>query len=645
MPLIALSDVNLGFRGPPVLDQANLTIEPGERVCLLGRNGTGKTTLLRLLQGTLEPDRGEVIRQQGLRTAMLPQQVPRDLHGSVFDEVARGFGPKAELLAEYHHLASRLASEGSDDLQAELGRIQHALEADGGWRMHQQIEAVVSRMSLQPDADVATLSAGMKRRVLLAKAVVGSPDLLLLDEPTNHLDIDAIRWLEDFLLRYGGTLLFVTHDRALLRKVATRILELDRGRLTSWSCDYATYLNRKEAALEAETRQNAEFDKKLAQEEVWIRTGIQARRTRNEGRVRALEALREVRRARRERPGDVKMEIQEAERTGRLVIEAKKLHFRYGDRAIVRDFSTMIMRGDRVGLIGPNGSGKTTLLRLLLGDLPPQTGTVRHGTNLEVAYFDQLHAQLDETKSVRENVRDGSDSVTINGRTRHIIGYLEDFLFTPEQASGPVARLSGGERNRLLLARLFTKPSNVLVMDEPTNDLDLETLELLEDLLSAYAGTLLLVSHDREFLNNVVTSTLVLEGEGRVKEYAGGYDDWLRQRPEEQPPVAKPPAARPEPRQSPPQRTPAFDVQRTARVGGLAGTDRGLGSRTGRTPSTGGRSGVLSQGPGRNHPRQEPPPVPPERYCRGIPPVGGTGDDWHTERVSGHLSGQGSRTS
>ena len=554
MPLIALSDVNLGFRGPPILDQANLTIKPGERVCLLGRNGTGKTTLLRLLHGTLEPDRGEIIRQQGLRTAMLPQQVPRELHGSVLDEVARGFGHKAKLLAEYHHVASRLASEGIDSLQAELGRIQHALEADGGWHMYQQVEAIVSRMSLRPDVDVATLSAGMKRRVLLAKAVVGSPDLLLLDEPTNHLDIDAIRWLEDFLLRYSGTLLFVTHDRALIRRMATRILELDRGRLTSWSCDYATYLTRKEAALEIETRQNAGFDKQLAQEEVWIRTGIKARRTRNEGRVRALEALREVRRDRRDRPDDVRMEIQEAERTGRLVIEAKNLDFRYGDRAIVHDFSTMIMRGDRVGLIGPNGSGKTTLLRLLLGELPPQTGGVRHGTNLEVAYFDQLHAQLDETKSVRENVRDGSDSVTINGRTRHIIGYLEDFLFTPEQASAPVARLSGGERNRLLLARLFAKPSNVLVMDEPTNDLDLETLELLEDLLSEYAGTLLLVSHDREFLNNVVTSTLVLEGEGLVKEYAGGYDDWLRQRPEESPPVAKPSTARPEPKQSPPQR-------------------------------------------------------------------------------------------
>ncbi|MEN6448998.1 MAG: ATP-binding cassette domain-containing protein [Thermoguttaceae bacterium] len=554
MPLIALSGVSLGFRGPRLLDQANLTMEPGERVCLLGRNGAGKTTLLRLLEGSLEPDQGEVIRQQGLRTAILPQEVPQDLRGSISDVVAQGFGPAAALLAEYHHLTSRLASGESDELQTALGRVQHALEADGGWRMHQQIEATLSRMSLPPDADVATLSAGMKRRVLLAKAVVGGPDLLLLDEPTNHLDIDAIGWLEDFLLRYSGTLLFVTHDRALLRKVATRILELDRGRLTSWSCDYATYLNRKEAAIEAETRQNAQFDKKLAQEEVWIRTGIQARRTRNEGRVRALHALRQVRRERRERLGAVKMEIQEAERTGRLVIEAKNLQFHYGDRAIVRDFSTTIMRGDRVGLIGPNGSGKTTLLRLLLGELAPLAGTVRHGTNLEVAYFDQLHAQLDDAKSVRENVRDGSDAVTVNGRTRHVIGYLEDFLFTPEQASGPVARLSGGERNRLLLARLFTKPSNVLVMDEPTNDLDLETLELLENLLSEYAGTLLLVSHDREFLNNVVTSTLVLEGEGRVKEYAGGYDDWLRQRPDEPSPIAKAPIARPEPTQSRPQR-------------------------------------------------------------------------------------------
>ncbi len=530
MALIALRDVSLGFRGPLVLDQANLTLEPGERVCLLGRNGTGKSTLLRLIQGEIEPPQGEIARQQGLITAMLPQEVPQGLSGTVFDEVARGLGPRAELLAEYHHVAHQLALAGSDELRARLDRIQHALEINDGWSMNQQVEAILSRMSLEPESNVSDLSAGMKRRVLLARALVRSPDILLLDEPTNHLDMDAIRWLEEFLLRYSATILFVTHDRALLRKLATRIIELDRGRLTSWSCDYETYVQRKEAALEAEARQRAEFDKKLAREEVWIRTGIQARRTRNEGRVRALEKLRSVRSARRDQPGEVRMEIQEAERSGRLVIEAKNVSFGYGDRPIIGDLSTMIMRGDRVGLIGPNGSGKTTLLRLLLGQLQPQTGTIRHGTNLDVAYFDQLHAQLDDAKSVRDNVCDGAETVEINGRRRHIIGYLEDFLFTPEQAAEPVSRLSGGERNRLLLARLLTKPSNVLVMDEPTNDLDIETLELLENLLVEYPGTLLLVSHDREFLNNVVTSTLVLEGEGRVKEYSGAYDDWLRQR-------------------------------------------------------------------------------------------------------------------
>jgi ATP-binding cassette subfamily F protein uup len=550
MALLALRDVTLGFRGPAVLDTVNLTVEPGERLCVLGRNGTGKTCLLRLVLGELEPDRGEVIRQQGLVCAMLPQEVPQGLAGPVFDEVARGFGPVAELLAEYHRVAQQLAVEGGSRLRAELDRIQHALEVADGWRMHQEIESVLSRTRLEPDIEVSTLSAGMKRRVLLAKALVRRPDILLLDEPTNHLDIEAIDWLEDFLLRWGGTLLFVTHDRAFLRRLATRIIDLDRGRLTSWPGDYELYVQRKAAALEAEARQRAEFDKRLAKEEAWIRTGIMARRTRNEGRVRALEKLREVRRARRDRLGEVRMEIQEAQRSGRLVIEAQRLTFAYAGRPIVDDFSTLIMRGDRVGLIGPNGSGKTTLLRLLLGALTPQSGTVRHGTHLEVAYFDQLHAQLDDTKSVRENAGDGADAVLINGRRRHIIGYLEDFLFTPEQAAGPVARLSGGERNRLLLARLFTKPSNVLVMDEPTNDLDMETLELLEDLLIDYPGTLLLVSHDREFVNNVVCSTLVLEGGGRVKEYAGGYDDWLRQRPVAPPPepAEKPrPAERPQP--------------------------------------------------------------------------------------------------
>ncbi len=454
---------------------------------------------------------------------------------------------RAELLAEYHNLAHRLAMEGGDELRTRLDRIQHALEIDGGWNMHQEVEAVITRMTLPPDADVTALSAGMKRRVLLAKALVRNPDILLLDEPTNHLDIDAIAWLEEFLLRYAWTILFVTHDRAFLRQLATRIIDLDRGRLTSWSCSYETYLKRKDAALDAETQQRAEFDKKLAKEEVWIRTGIKARRTRNEGRVRALEKLREIRRARRDQLGEVRMEIQEAERSGRMVIEAKNISFSYGRHSIVSDLSTLIMRGDRIGLIGPNGSGKTTLLRLLLGELQPQAGTIRHGTNLEVNYFDQLHAQLDNALSVRDNVGGGAESVVINSKKKHIIGYLEDFLFTPEQAAGPVTRLSGGERNRLLLARLFTKPSNVLVMDEPTNDLDLETLELLESLLYEYPGTLLLVSHDREFLNNVVTSTLVLEGEGRVKEYAGGYDDWLRQRQSEGPPADEPVAAKAKP--------------------------------------------------------------------------------------------------
>ncbi len=529
MALITLRDVSLGFRGPLVLDRANLVIEPGERVCLLGRNGTGKTSLLRLIHGEIEAPHGEIARRQGLVTALLPQEVPRDLGGTVFDAVSRGLGPKAELLAEYHRTAHQLSLGGDDAWQNKLDRLHHELEISGGWSMHQTVETVLSRMTLDADAEVSALSAGMKRRVLLARALAAGPDLLLLDEPTNHLDMEAIGWLEDFFLRHTGAILFVTHDRALLRTLATRIIELDRGQLTSWSCDYETFVKRKEAALEAEARQQAEFDKKLAREEVWIRTGIRARRTRNEGRVRALEQLRRIRSQRREQPGNARMEIQEAERSGRLVIEAKRVDFAYGDRAIVRDFSTTIMRGDRVGLIGPNGSGKTTLLRVLLGQLQPHNGTVRHGTNLDVAYFDQLHAQLDDEKSVRDNVCDGSDTVEINGRRRHIIGYLEDFLFTPEQAADPVSRLSGGERNRLLLARLLTKPSNVLVMDEPTNDLDIETLELLEDLLADYPGTLLLVSHDREFLNNVVTSTLVFEGDGRVKEYAGGYDDWRRQ--------------------------------------------------------------------------------------------------------------------
>ncbi len=551
MVRLALRDVTLGFRGPALLDHVDLTLKAGERVCLLGRNGSGKTSLLRLLHGDLEPDGGEIVRQQGLSVAMLPQEVPRGLSGCVFDEVARGLGARGRRVAQYHEASRRLARDPSPERAAELDRIQHALEVEGGWTMHREVEAVLDRLALEPDAEVTHLSAGVTRRVLLARALVGHPDLLLLDEPTNHLDIETINGIEELLLRYEGTILFVTHDRRFLRRLATRILELDRGRLSSWSCDYSTYLERKEAELIAEERQRAEFDKRLAAEETWLRTGIKARRSRNEGRVRALERLREVRRERRDQPGAVRAQVQETEKSGRLVIEAKQVTFGYGGPPIVADFSTAIMRGDRVGFIGPNGAGKTTLLRLLLGELRPQAGSVRHGTNLDIAYFDQLHRALDETKSVRENVRDGADTVTVNGKTRHVLGYLADFLFTPEQAAAPVARLSGGERNRLLLARLFTQPSNLLVIDEPTNDLDLETLEVLEGLLMEYPGTLLLVSHDREFLNNVVTGTLALEGEGRVGEYAGGYDDYLRQRPAPPPPPAEPAAKAAPPRKPP----------------------------------------------------------------------------------------------
>ena len=491
MALLALQEVSIGFRGPPLLDGVSFQIDPGERVCLLGRNGTGKTTLLRLIQGHLDPDEGEITRQQGLRTTLLDQEVPADIHGSVFDVVAGGLGQRAQLLTEYHHASSRLATDGGRRWRDELDRLGHELEIQGGWLMHQEVETVLSRMDLDPDAETGVLSAGMKRRVLLARSLAGRPDILLLDEPTNHLDIEAVAWLEEFLLRHGGTLLFVTHDRMLLRRLATRIFDLDRGKLHGWACDYETFLQRKEAALAAEAQQQALFDKRLAQEEVWIRRGIMARRTRNEGRVRALEAMRKLRAQRRERPGEVRMQTQQAQRSGRMVIEAKGVRFGYADTPVIDDLSTTILRGDRVGIIGPNGSGKTTLLRVLLGGLRPQQGTLRHGTNLEIAYFDQLQAQLDPEKTVRENVSDGADTLSINGCRRHVIGYLEDFLFTTEQAASPVKYLSGGEHNRLLLARLFAKPSNLLVLDEPTNDLDIETLELLEELLLDYPGTLL----------------------------------------------------------------------------------------------------------------------------------------------------------
>jgi len=530
MALLTLRGVRVSYSGPALLDGVDLQIEPGERICLVGRNGTGKSTFMKVIADELGADEGEIIRRQGLKVARLTQEVPSDLSGTIYEVVASGL-PQGKIVSEYHQLSLRLADDLS--LMKQFERVQHELEACGGWELQQQVDTVLSRLQLPPDADFSALSGGMKRRVLLARSLANNPDLLLLDEPTNHLDIDAIRWLEEFLLNYSGTLLFITHDRALLEKLATRIIELDRGRLTSWPGNYQTYLERKQAALDAEANQHAEFDKKLAQEETWIRQGIKARRTRNEGRVRALEAMREEHRARRQRSGNAKIQLQEsAERSGKLVMEADNVSYSYDDKPIVSHLTTTILRGDKVGIIGPNGAGKTTLLRLLLGQLAPQQGSIKLGTKLEAAYFDQYRAQLNEEQSVLDNVSQGRSTVTINDQPRHIISYLQDFLFSPERARTPVKALSGGERNRLLLARLFTHSANILVMDEPTNDLDMETLELLEELLLDYKGTLLLVSHDRSFLNKVVTSTLVFEGDGQINEYVGGYDDWLRQRPD-----------------------------------------------------------------------------------------------------------------
>ncbi len=533
MSLISLQNITLSFGDPPILQQINLQIERGERICLVGRNGEGKSSLMKLIAEDLKPDSGNIIRQQGLRVARLSQDVPLDLNGSVFEIVSGGLGELQKLLTQYHDISVRLSSTGDKDLLTEMETVQHQLETADGWQAQQRVETVVSRLQLNAGLNFSELSGGMKRRVLLARALVSDPDLLLLDEPTNHLDINAIIWMEEFLLNTNISLLFVTHDRMLLRKLATRIIDLDRGCLTSWPGNYDTYLRRKAETLAAEASQQTRFDKKLAREEIWIRQGIKARRTRNEGRVRGLVEMRKERKARQEIVGRVHMQIQEAVPSGKLVAELKGVTFGYDDKIITQNFSTTILRGDRVGIIGPNGSGKTTLLRLLLGDLKPQQGSFKLGTNLETAYFDQHRALLDENDTVINNVGEGKDMLTINGRQKHIIGYLQDFLFAPDRARSPVRILSGGERNRLLLAKLFTKPANILVIDEPTNDLDAETLELLEELLFDYKGTVLLVSHDRAFLDNVVTSTFVLEKEGRVQEYAGGYGDWLIQRPAE----------------------------------------------------------------------------------------------------------------
>jgi ATP-binding cassette subfamily F protein uup len=530
MAIIGVRDLCWGFSNPPLLDNLAFQIERGERVGLLGRNGVGKSTLLRLLQGEILPDSGQVWRQQGVSAAYLSQSVSRDYEGSIFNVVAGGLGPKGKSLSAFRQGINRKG--GGGDIAPALVREeqQHLLDSEDWWTLVKQVETVLSRMQLPSEADFADLSAGMKRRALFARAMVAEPDILLLDEPTNHLDIESILWMETFICRYVKTLLFVTHDRAFLKKLATRILELDRGRLFSYDCDYETFLKRRQEVLSAEETQNDLFDKKLSQEEAWIRQGIKARRTRNEGRVTALVKMREAFQARRQKTPNVRLQLQEAERTGKLVMEAENVSFAYGETPVIRDFSTIILRGDKVGIIGPNGAGKSTLLNILLKNIPPRTGKVRHGTNMQIAYFDQLRIQLDEEKTVLENVGEGNDFIDLNGQRRHIIGYLQDFLFSPEKSRTPVKVLSGGEKNRLMLAKLFTRPANVLVLDEPTNDLDMETLELLEELLFQYRGTLLLVSHDRTFLNNVVTSTLAFEENGRVIQYAGGYDDWLIQR-------------------------------------------------------------------------------------------------------------------
>lgn len=529
MAYITLRDVQLAFGGPALLDGANFVLERGERVCLIGRNGEGKSTLLKLIEGSLLPDRGEVSIQNGLTVSMLAQDVPMD-SGKVADIVADGAGEAAIVLKAYHE-ASDACVLGDMDACDRMGHLQHKLDQVDGWALENKVNTILGKMGLDPDADLADLSGGRKRRVLLARALLTQPDILLLDEPTNHLDVESIEWLEKFLLEQNNlTLLFISHDRSFVDRLATRIVELDRGILRSYEGNYSRYLDLKAQQLEAEEKQNALFEKKLAEEEAWIRQGIKARRTRNEGRVRALKALREESKARRFQQGKVNMGVQDAQRSGKLVFDIEHLSVSYDNNLLIRDFSAVVLRGDRIGLVGDNGVGKTTLIKAILGEIE-HTGTVKTGTQLEVAYFDQLRNQLELEKSVMANVSEGSDFVDVNGQRRHIYSYLQDFLFSPERARTPVKALSGGERNRVLLAKLLLKPSNLIVMDEPTNDLDMVTLELLEEMLADYKGTLLLISHDRAFMDNVVTSTWVFDGKGGIEEYVGGYQDYLLQRP------------------------------------------------------------------------------------------------------------------
>ena len=526
MTLIRFKAVSLDFGDQKILTRADFAIEPGERVCLIGRNGAGKSTTLKLITGELEADQGEILRKAGLVVSQLEQSLPHAPDSVVREVLKSGLSGIHALLDEYHRLSQQKMDAGT---LRELELLHAQIDTHGGWHLDQRIESTISDLNLPADKKMNELSGGWRRRVALAKALVQKPDLLLLDEPTNHLDIATIDWLEDVVRSYDGSVLFITHDRAFLQQLATRIVEIDRSKWTSWPGNYQNYLRRKEAALEAESRENARFDKKLEQEEIWIRQGIKARRTRNEGRARALIRMREERAGRLNREGSARIFIEKAEQSGRIVIAAKNVCYRYDDKPLIEKFSIKIMRGDRIGILGNNGVGKTTLIRLLLGDIKPQSGTVKHGTHLEIGYFDQLRQSLDPEKSIAENVGDGRTHITLNGKDRHIIGYLKGFLFSPKRSLTPVKSLSGGERNRVILAKLFTRAANLLVLDEPTNDLDLETLEVLEQRLSEYGGTLIVVSHDRQFLDNVITSTIVFEADGSLQEYVGGYSDWLRQ--------------------------------------------------------------------------------------------------------------------
>jgi ATP-binding cassette subfamily F protein uup len=530
MPYITLENACLAYGLTPLLDHVGFQLDPGERVGLIGRNGTGKSSLLKAIAGEIKLDDGTVWRQPGIRLAYVPQEPPLDPAHTVFEAVADGLGNLRQILLDYHAVSHAMSDPGADTamLLERMQQLQHELEAQDGWQVQARVETVLSRLSLPSDTPVATLSGGWRKRVALARALVAAPEILLMDEPTNHLDLAAIEWLEDMLLDFKGALLFITHDRRFLDRLATRIVELDRGLIAEFKGNFSQYQIKKSELLEVEAQQNAKFDKFLAQEEVWIRKGVEARRTRNEGRVRRLERLRLERTARRERQGTVKLALDAGERSGKLVAELEHVNKSFGDKTVIRDFSTRILRGDRIGLLGPNGAGKSTLLKLILGELEPDSGEIKRGTNLNIAYFDQMREQLDDEATLADTISPGSDFVEIGNERKHVISYLEDFLFPPQRARAPVKMLSGGERNRLLLARLFARPANVLVLDEPTNDLDIDTLELLEELLQDFAGTLFLVSHDRAFLENTVTQVIAFEGNGVLTEFGGGYDDWQR---------------------------------------------------------------------------------------------------------------------